>query len=124
MDTDNSNLMIMLIFRILGHPDWHRANISIFETCKPDKISETRKRMDDLVATGRLPITAKNIQIIPEKEGVKIQSLIHQRSSDAGLVILGFREEQIRHHGAEVFMGYDDLGTILFVNAHSQKEIQ
>ena len=124
MDTDNSNLMIMLSFIILGHPDWHRANISIFETCKPDKISETRKRMDDLVATGRLPITAKNIQIIPEKEGVNIQSLINQRSSDAGLVILGFREEQIRHHGAEVFMGYDDLGTILFVNAHSQKEIQ
>ena len=124
MDTDNSNLMIMLSFIILGHPDWHRANISIFETCKPDKISETRKRMDDLVATGRLPITAKNIQIIPEKEGVNIQSLINQRSSDAGLVILGFREEQIRHHGAEVFMGYDDLGTVLFVNAHSQKEIQ
>jgi hypothetical protein len=53
IDSDNANLMIMLSFIILGHPDWHRANISIFETCKPDKLSETQKRMDDLVSTGR-----------------------------------------------------------------------
>lgn len=124
IDSDNANLMIMLSFIILGHPDWHRANISIFETCKPDKLSETQKRMDELVATGRLPITAKNIEIIPEKNGINIQSLINQRSSDAGLVILGFREEQINHQGEEVFLGYDDLGTVLFVNSHSQKEIE
>ena len=43
----------------------------------------------------RSPITAKNIEIIPENENVNIKSLINERSSDAGLVILGFRDEQV-----------------------------
>ncbi len=124
IDTDNANLMIMLSFIILGHPDWHRANITIFETCKPEKLVETQKRMEDLVQTGRLPITAKNIEIIPETEQVNIKSLINQKSSDAGLVILGFREEQIKHDGEKIFQGYDGLGTVLFVNSNNQKAIE
>ena len=80
--------------------------------------------MEELVATGRLPITSKNIEIITEEEGINIKSLINQRSSDAGLVILGFREEQIKHSGKAVFEGYDDLGSVLYVNSHNQKEIE
>jgi hypothetical protein len=124
IDEDNANLMIMLSFIILGHPDWHRANIKIFETCKPDKVLETQKRMEDLVQTGRLPITAKNIEIIPETEAVNIKSLINEKSSEAGLVILGFREEQVKHDGEKVFLGYHDLGTVLFVNSNNQKAIE
>lgn len=124
IDTDNANLMIMLSFIILGHPDWHRANIKIFEICKPDKLVETQKRMEELVQTGRLPITAKNIEIITETENLNIKSLINQLSSDAGLVILGFRDEQIKHDGDRIFQGYDDLGTVLFVNSNNQKAIE
>ncbi len=124
IDTDNANLMIMLSFIILGHPDWHRASINIFETCKPDKLSETRKRMEELVQTGRLPITSKNIEIIPEADDVDIKALINQKSGDAGLVILGFREEQLKHDGEEIFQEYDNLGTILFVNSNNQKAIE
>ena len=124
IDADNANLMIMLSFIILGHPDWHRANIKIFETCKPEKVSETQKRMDELVQTGRLPITAKNIEIIPVTEHVNIKALINEKSADAGLVILGFREEQIKHDGEKVFQGYNDLGTVLFVNSNNQKAIE
>ncbi len=124
IDTDNANLMIMLSFIILGHPDWHKANIKIFETCKPDKLEETQKQMDELLVTGRLPITAKNIEIIPENEQVNIKSLINDKSSDAGLTILGFSEDQLTHDGEMIFTGYDNLGTILFVNSHNQKEIE
>lgn len=123
IDADNANLMIMLSFIILGHPDWHRANIKIFETCKPDKIIETQHNMEELVQTGRLPITAKNIEIIPEKDDVNIKTLINEKSSDAGLVIMGFREEQLRHSGEKVFQGYDELGTVLFVNSQNRTAI-
>jgi hypothetical protein len=123
IDSENANLMIMLSFIILGHPDWHRANINIFVTCKADNLPETKKSMEELVLTGRLPITAKNIEIIPENENVNIKSLISERSSDAGLVILGFRDEQVNHDKEKVFQDYDELGTILFVNTHNQKEI-
>ncbi len=122
-DTENANLMIMLSFIILGHPDWHRANIHIFETCRPDKVEETQKRMEELVVKGRLPITTRNIEIIPEKEGVNIKTLINEKSAGAGLTILGFREERLKHDGEKAFMGYDGLGTVLFVNSHNQKEI-
>ena len=124
IDADNANLMIMLSFIILGHPDWNRANIKIFETCKPGKVTETQKRMDELLQTGRLPITAKNIEIIPESAEDNIKTLINEKSSDAGLVILGFREEQLKHDGEKVFHGYDSLGTVLFVNSHNQKAIE
>lgn len=122
-DAENANLMIMLSFIILGHPDWHKANITIFETCKPDKVDEAQKRMEELVQTGRLPITAKNIEIIPEKEDVNIKTLINEKSAEAALTILGFREELLKHDSEKAFMGYDSLGTVLFVNSHNQKEI-
>ena len=32
-DTYNANLMILLSFIILGHPDWHKSTIKIFEIC-------------------------------------------------------------------------------------------
>jgi hypothetical protein len=79
--------------------------------------------MEELVLTGRMPITAKNIEIIPDQVDVNIKTLVNQRSSDAGLVILGFREEQVKHDKEKVFEGYDDVGTVLFVNTHNQKEI-
>lgn len=123
IDSENANLMIMLSFIILGHPDWHRANIKIFVSCKTDQVPETQKRMEELVLTGRLPITAKNIEIIPDQEDVNIKTLVNQRSSDAGLVILGFRDEQVKHDREIVFQGYEDVGTVLFVNTHNQKEI-
>ena len=123
IDSENANLMIMLSFIILGHPDWQRANIKIFVSCKIDQVPETQKRMEELVLTGRLPITAKNIEIIPDQVDVNIKTLVNQRSSDAGLVILGFREEQVKHDKEKVFEGYDDVGTVLFVNTHNQKEI-
>ena len=115
--------MIILSFIILGHPEWHKANIKIFETCEPDKIGETRKRMDELVLTGRLPITSKSIEIIPEMKDVNIKSLINKKSVEAGLTILGFRGEHLKKERENAFVGYDDLGTVLFVNSHNQKEI-
>lgn len=79
--------------------------------------------MEKLVLGGRLPITGKNIEIIPEKDDVSIKSLINIKSSDARLTILGFRSDYLKHEGEKVFTGYDDMGTILFVNSHNQKEI-
>ena len=122
-DTENANLMIMLSFIMTGHPDWHKANIKIFETCKTEHLAETRNQMKQLVVEGRLPITMKNIEIIPEEEGVNIKGLINQKSADAGLTIIGFNGESLKHNEDQLFDGYENLGTILFVNSHNQKEI-
>lgn len=56
-DEDNANLMIILSFILLGHPDWKQANIRIFNLCKEDTVDETREQMKALIENGRLPIT-------------------------------------------------------------------
>lgn len=70
-----------------------------------------------------MPITEKNIEIITEKPGMTSKKLINEKSASAALVIIGFRTEGLKHNGDIILGGYDDLGTILFVNSHDQKEI-
>lgn len=123
-DTDNANLLILLSFIILGHPDWKRSAIRIFEICKEGESVQTKQSLNELVTNGRLPITTSNIEIIEQNENVSSRSIINERSSEAGMVLVGFRTEIVKHSGTEVFTGYESLGNILFVNSHSQKVIE
>ncbi|WP_372752900.1 amino acid permease [Labilibaculum sp.] len=123
-DTDNANLMILLSFIIAGHSDWKKADIKIFNICKKEQAEETRKQLDELVVSGRLPITTSNIEIIHEQEDVAAKEVINKRSADAGLTIIGFRGEILKHEKAELFKGYDYLGNVLFINANSYKTIE
>lgn len=115
--------MILLSFIILGHPDWHNGNIRIFDICKPEELDETRNRMNELIQSGRLPITSQNVEMIVQKEDISPKKLINTYSSDAGLTIIGFREEILKHEGEKLFTGYDDVGNLLFVNSCTQKAI-
>ena len=123
-DTDNANLMILLSFIIAGHPLWRKSDIKIFDICKPEKIEDNRKRMEELVVSGRLPITVKNIEIITEQPGVSSKKLVNDISFNAGLTIIGFLEENLKHKKERLFQGYDEVGNILFINSHDQKLIE
>lgn len=123
-DTDNANLMILLSFIIAGHSDWKKADIKIFNICKKEQAEETRKQLDELVVSGRLPITTSNIEIIHEQESVAAKEVINKHSADAGLTIIGFRGETLKHEKAELFKGYDQVGNVLFINANSYKTIE
>jgi len=120
---ENSSLIILLSFIISGHPDWKRSNIKVFETCKPEQYEETKSMLTELVRTGRLPITEKNIEIITLEPSKTLKSIINERSAPAALTIIGFNTQGLKHKGDFVLSGYDEIGTILFVNSHSQKEI-
>ena len=115
--------MILLSYIISGHPDWNKSEIRIFDICKEEELDKTRENLLELVKTGRIPITEKNIQIIKKDENVSSKLLINEHSAEAGLTIIGFRAEHIRHFGTELFSGYDEIGDVLFVNSHRQKEI-
>ena len=121
-DSSNANLMILLSFIISGHPDWKKTDIKIFDICKPGLESETRINMEDLVKSGRLPITSANIEIIPQDPEVSSKDLVNLKSYDAGLTFIGFREEAVKKENT--FSGYDKIGTILFVNSHTDKVIE
>lgn len=122
-DVENSSLEIMLSFIILGHPDWKKSSIKVFDICKPELYNETRLALSELVKSGRLPITEKNVEIIVKEPGITTKQLINERSSNAALVIKGFHIEGLKHNGDTILNGYESIGTVLFVNSHSRKEI-
>jgi len=123
-DAENANLMIILSFILLGHPDWKKSDIKIFDICKQDEIIEVKQRMNELIEKGRLPITSQNIKILVEEEGKSYKSIINTNSAAAGLTIVGFHEDSIRNLNTSIFEGYDDLGNVLFVNSLQNKQIE
>ncbi len=122
-DFQNANLMIYMAYIILGHPDWKDGIIKLFAVLPEIEIESQRVKLLEMIKTGRLPISANNIQIIPVKENINTKDIINQKSQDADLTIVGFRTELIKKRGKETFMGYNNIGNILFVNSQNEKEI-
>ncbi|WP_303917504.1 amino acid permease [Draconibacterium sediminis] len=123
-DTENANLMILLSFIILGHPDLKKASIEIFVVCHENEVQQSKQEMKKLVLSGRMPITEKNIKIIQRTDEISTRAIINKTSKDAGLILVGLREEMVKHEKENTFAGYDDLGTILFVHSKEQKAIE
>ena len=122
-DMENTNLMILLSYIILLHPYWKKGQIKIFLVSRTGNADETKNAILTLVKTGRLPISAKNIECFSSDENHGFRDLINTHSAGAGLIVVGFRTEQLKHDREALFMGYDQTGNILFVNAYDPKEI-
>ncbi len=122
-DAENSSLMILLSYILLGHPQWRKSQIKIFDICKDLEKKQVQENLLNLIESGRLPIAPKNVEIIRQNDNLSPKMLINDKSRDAGLTLIGFRAEQLRHGNNELFIGYDDIGNVLFVNAHKQMEI-
>ena len=123
LDQDNAHLMILLSFIIQGHPVWRKGKITIFQLCKPGTITETRRSLEELISSGRLPITTKNIEIIEEDPMKSYIEIVDENSDQAALTIVGFTGESLKLGGKKVFEEYKKDGHILFVSAAERKEI-
>jgi len=111
-----------MAYILLGHPEWRKSIIKIFALYPKEKLEEQRKKLLKLIATGRLPISPGNIDLIPQEENQNYKAIIEQKSIDADLTIIGFRDKDVSK-GIDLFSGFGDIGNILFVNADKQKEI-
>ena len=67
-DFQNANLMILLAYILLGHPDWKKAIINIHAIFPENSIDEERERLFFLIQAGRLPISPKNIEFITHRK--------------------------------------------------------
>mgnify|MGYP000942728351 FL=1 len=124
-DYENANLMILLSYIILGHPDWKKGQIKIFATFPKESLKQEEQNLIELTSTGRLPISANNIVVLPIDENIKRVDLINQYSNDADLTLLGFHESMVKmENGIEIFERYHKLGNILFVNTLTSKFIK
>jgi len=120
-DYDNVTLMILLAYIIMGHPDWEGGQIKLFAAFPETEIEEQKESLHKLIREGRLPISARNIELLATDAGTSRKELIHRQSRDADLIILGFIGEVLQHQKEKLFEGYDELGNILWVN--TKKEI-
>ena len=120
-DYRNANLMILLGYITLGHPDWKKGKIKIFALYPEELIEEKRNQLLDLIKTGRLPIGPSNVSMVPfETENRK--NVIMKYSADADLTLIGFTSEMLTNL-EELSEGYQDLGNILFVCSNRAKTI-
>uniref|UniRef100_UPI00404759B0 hypothetical protein n=1 Tax=Flavobacterium sp. TaxID=239 RepID=UPI00404759B0 len=123
-DFENANLMILLSYIILGHPDWKKSEIKIFAVVDKANIEKEKDSLIELTTTGRLPISPNNIIMLPIDENVDKIQLINETSKSADLTILGFHESNLKTKGIEIFNTYNGLGNVLFVNTRHSKLIK
>jgi amino acid transporter len=123
VDEKNTNLMIMLGYIILSHPDWNKSYIKILNISPAGKEEETKKSLEERIAADRLPITLNNIEIVTFVENQTIGEVITAHSKYAGLTIVGFREEIIKRDPILFFDDFRGIGDVLFVNASMSKNI-
>jgi len=123
-DFQNANLMILLSYIMLGHPEWKNGVINIFSTYPPNEKAATEKKLLELISTGRLPISPSNIKLIPQLKEEKIDMIINKKSADSDLTIVGYNSENIETESEVTFNKYPDIGNILFVSAYQEKTIK
>jgi len=122
-DDLNMNMMILMSFIILGHPDWKKSSIKIHYLCGDNEKDTVYQWLDELISSGRMPIFKHNIEIVNRKDSDDIKQIIAEYSSEAGLTVIGFTPEEVIQEGRTLFEGYDELGNVLFVNSSTAKVI-
>ncbi|MFK7920591.1 MAG: amino acid permease [Bacteroidia bacterium] len=123
-DYANGNLMILLAYIILGHPEWQGAEIKIFAVHLESELAEQKAKLLTLIADGRLAISKNNVEFIPLTGKKSVKAIINETSVDADLTIIGFSDKDIKKENyQEAFAGYDELGNTLFINTSSEKAI-
>lgn len=121
-DYENANLMILLGYIILGHPDWKKGFIKIYVIAAREDMQHKYRELVGLIKQGRIPISPKNVEMIPLEEGEQKKSVISKRSLEADLTFIGFKAEQLKE-GMQLFGDYGDMGNVLFVSSNKEKVI-
>jgi len=117
-DYRNANLMILLSYILMGHPDWKECEIELFATFEEKELNKEVKKLNDLIDKGRIPISQKNVQKIPwNKQKKQYETLVTEKSENADLVIMGFSLNKLVQEKGDFFKRFPNIKDILFVRA-------
>ena len=117
-DYRNANLMILLAYIIMGHPEWKGCEIEIFAAFEKAEMSRQVGRLNQLIEQGRIPISQNKVQRMPwNKRAKSYQSLVCENSENADLVIMGFSLNKVTQEKGEFFKRFKNIKEILFVRA-------
>jgi amino acid transporter len=123
-DYKNASLMILLAYILLGHPDWKRAEIEILVAAPEERAAGEEARMEEILATGRIPVSPRNVRIFPTDADVDFATLVAEHSASASLVILGFTMPRLTSKGPELLLRQPELHDVLFVCADARLAIE
>ncbi len=124
-DYRNANLMILLGYIILGHPEWKHSEIELYVALEKDEMSKQITQLNQLIDKGRIPISHKNVQKIPWiKKKTTYEALVSEHSEDADLVIMGFSLQKLIGEEGEFFRRFMNIKDILFVRAGQEIAIK
>jgi len=119
-DYSNANLMILLAYIIIGHPEWKGAEIQLYAAFDEAELVSGVAHLNDLIAQGRIPISPSNVRRVPFSNDLPFDELVRRHSSDADLVVTGFSLSKLRADGGAFFMGFPDIHEMLFVRASQE----
>ncbi len=116
-DIRNANLMIILAYIIIGHPDWKNTEVRLFATFTPDEIETKKKRLLQLVRKGQIPISPNNIQVLALDPEKSFDEFVSETSEGSDLVITGFSVGKMNQDKGEFLRCFEKIEDILFVRA-------
>jgi hypothetical protein len=117
-DYSNANIMILIAYILMGHPEWKGCRITLFASFEDAGMDENVARLNQLINQGRIPISRKNIRKIPwSKDKTSYEKVVCEYSDEADLVIMGFSLKKIQKEKGAFFKKFDSIEDILFVNA-------
>ena len=120
-DLRNGNLMILMAYILIGHPDWNECSISLYALLDKEDLQAQLDRLNQLIHNGRLPISLNNVKRIPwDRRSETYENLVLQHSELADLVIMGFSLKKLRQEAGAFFMRFPGLHEVLFVHAGQQ----
>jgi hypothetical protein len=122
-DYENAGLMILLAYVILDHPDWRKGIIKIFALFPEAEREQQTGRLLALIRAGRLPITPRNVEFVPQLPDADRKRLVNEKSADADLTIVGFHASRLKRSRGQFLSDFHELGNVLLVTTEKEFEL-
>jgi len=116
-DYRNANLMVLLGYILVGHPEWKGAEIELFAAFPEEEIADGIARLNRLIDQDRIPISRNKVRWVPVRQGQRFDDVVVERSVDADLVITGLSLSKMESDGGAFLTGFDGIEDLLFVRA-------
>ena len=116
-DYRNANLMILLAYILIEHPEWRAAEIDLFAAFEAQVAEQEAKRLNELVLEGRFPISPAHVHPVPLAADQAYDELVAEHSRAADLVITGLGMRKMRDDKGAFLEGFAGLQDMLFVRA-------
>jgi len=120
-DLRNANLMILMAYILLGHPEWEGGEIDLYVAFEKKELNKEVIRLNRLIDKGRIPISHQKVKRIPwNKRSKSFELLVSENSNDADLVIMGFSVSKLQEDKGSYFKRFESINDVLFVRAGQQ----